>query len=194
MYSFLCVRHNTYLFSRQIQKYSSKMIDISTSCSCDLFMADDFVFDRKDSIFKIQWIDTLITLLVSEIKENRFYSKFKPNLIDLPFDLIPQQDNDSVSQRLMTVHNLIVVDKLKISKEIHIRFTRIKTWHQNNLILVKYSCLACKIWNYETNQARSIDLDILVHLKLFKRYPLKPTNLSYNFKIWKFAMCFISDC
>jgi hypothetical protein len=39
------------------------------------------------------------------------------NLIDPPIDTIPQQNNDDILQRLMTVHNLIV-DQLKISKEI----------------------------------------------------------------------------
>ena len=37
------------------------------------------------------------------------------NLIDPPIDLIPQQDNEGVLQRLFTIHNRIV-DQLKIAK------------------------------------------------------------------------------
>jgi hypothetical protein len=37
------------------------------------------------------------------------------NVIDPPIDLIPQQNNEGVLQRLLTVHNLIV-DQLKIAK------------------------------------------------------------------------------
>ena len=37
------------------------------------------------------------------------------NLIDPPIDLIPQQNNDGVLQRLLTIHNLNV-DQLKIAK------------------------------------------------------------------------------
>ncbi len=37
------------------------------------------------------------------------------NLSDPPIDLIPQQNNEGVLQRLLTVHNLIV-DQLKIAK------------------------------------------------------------------------------
>ena len=40
------------------------------------------------------------------------------NLIDPPIDMIPQQKDDNVLQRLMTVHNLIV-DQLQISKYVH---------------------------------------------------------------------------
>jgi len=39
------------------------------------------------------------------------------NLIEPQIDMIPQQNNDNVLQRLMTVENLIV-DQLKISSEI----------------------------------------------------------------------------
>jgi hypothetical protein len=37
------------------------------------------------------------------------------NLIDPPIDLIPQQKNERVLQRLLTIHNLIV-DQLEIGK------------------------------------------------------------------------------
>ncbi len=37
------------------------------------------------------------------------------NLIDPPIDLIPQQNNEGVLQRLLNIHNLIV-DQLKIAK------------------------------------------------------------------------------
>ena len=49
------------------------------------------------------------------VANNGFYPRTPYNLIDPPIDLIPQQNNEGVLQRLLTVHNFIV-DQLKIAK------------------------------------------------------------------------------
>ena len=43
------------------------------------------------------------------------YPRTPYNLIDPPIDLMPQQNNEGVLQRFVTIHNLIV-DPLKIAK------------------------------------------------------------------------------
>ena len=65
------------------------------------------------------------------------------NLIDPPIDMIPQQNNDNILQRLMTVHNLIV-EQLKYQRKFR-NLTRIEISLLRNLMLVKELCLAHEI-------------------------------------------------
>jgi hypothetical protein len=44
-----------------------------------------------------------------------FHPRAPYNLIDHPIDLIPQQENDGILQRLLTVH-ILIVDQLKKAK------------------------------------------------------------------------------